>query len=103
MALILQVPAAIMDQSGKSKTAESLRYEIVSYMICSCIFSAKGRFLLHNMRPFKTKAKRYAALSRGPTGCIMGFETRPCDVQTSNKKPSKYKDRVLEGEGRRQS
>lgn len=51
------------------------------------------------MRPFKTKAKRCAALSSGPAGFIMGFTTRPCDVQTSSKRPSKCKDTVVGGGG----
>jgi len=47
--------------NGSSKQVENSRiftHEIVPYMIGSYIFPAKGRFLLHNMRPYKTKAKR---------------------------------------------
>lgn len=95
--------ASTNGDNGSIKQVENSRiftYEFVCYMFCSCIFPAKGRFLLHNRRPFKTKAKHYAALSSGPTGFTMGFATRPCDVQTSNKRPSKCKDTVVECGGR---
>jgi len=95
--------ASTSRDNGSSKQVENSRiftYEIVPYMIGSFIFPAKGRFRLQNMRPFKTKAKRYTALSSGPSGFIMGFATWPCDVQTSNKNPIKCKDTVVEGGGR---
>ena len=58
--------ASTSGDNGSSTQVENsivFTYEIVYYMIGSYTFPAKGRFLLHKMRPFKTKAKRYAALS----------------------------------------